>query len=97
MTFKDFLNTLKDSQTWAVVSDGSLTTDKPLLSLRRQQRLFNEREEKIRLRKKLRDRAMSNDRQIFSSSPIKESRTILSKLPKDRSKKFMSAKSTIFS
>lgn len=97
MTFKDFLNNLKSSQSGAVVGDGSLTTDKQLLSLRRQKRLFNEREEKIRLRNELRNRAMANDRDSFKSSSMRESRTILSKVNNKKDKRFMTAKSTIFS
>jgi len=97
MGLNKFLQNLKNSQEGIVRRDGSETTDTTLLSLRRQQRLMNEREEKQRLRNELRSRAMANDRDTFKSNSVRESRTILSKLPSDKSKKFMTARSNLFS
>jgi hypothetical protein len=96
MKLASLLSKLGASEMSAVPSDGTLTTDKQLLSLRRQRRLMDEREEKEFLRQELRRRALARDRAIFDV-PKKRvgERTILSRLPSVRQKRFASARSDL--
>jgi hypothetical protein len=97
MKLSDLVNGMRDAQKGADLSDGSLTTDKSLLSLRRQKRLMDERAEKERLKAELRRRAMADDKKAFTSSSMREDKTILDRLPKNKEKRFLSAKNNIFS
>lgn len=90
MGFREFVETMRSSQEGGLKSDG-VTTDKQLLSLRRQARLVAERDEKERLKQYLHSRRLSDDKKVFSSGGVREA-------PKKRvAKRFMSAKSTLYS
>lgn len=97
MKLAELFRKMGESRLSLVESDGSLTTDKTLLSLRRQKRLMDEAEEKQAIKAELRRRAMARDRAVFSDNAYKKrvgERTILSRLPVEKGKRFLS-KSTM--
>lgn len=97
MPFDKLFYGVKENYSKNSYEDNGVTDDKTLLSLRRQKRLMDEREEKRRLREELRSRALADDRKAFSSSTMKEDKTILSRTSSSKEKRFMTAKNTIFS